>query len=134
MLRKTAAVVCIGWVAAGASLPTLHAHVYADHDHPEHRHGLAFHEHRHQAHPATAADAFQRARVAPCEPDEHVVSMRATIVKTHDRVVCLPSSVARPVEPVVAHAAWSARLDVRAHSPPRLTDGPLRAPPAPRPA
>lgn len=134
-MRQLSAIVCTAWLAVGASLPTLHAHVYAGHDHPEHRHGLAFHEHLHEGHPATASAEARRARVAPCEPDEHVVSMRATVVKTHDRaIVYLPSTGARGAEPTAVRAAWSARRDVRAHGPPRLTDGPLRAPPASHPA
>ena len=121
---------CIAWLAVGA-LPTLHAHVYADHDHPEHRHGLAFHEHHH----AVDHETFPRAGMAPCEPDGHVVSLRLTYgkVRTVDGAGLMPSAAQLP-EPDLTLAPVAARRDIRVHGPPRLTDGPLRAPPASRPA
>ena len=131
MLRSIAAVVCVGWLALGASLPSLHAHVYADHDHPEHRHGLAFHEHHH----VVDHGAFERTGIAPCEPDGHVVSLQLSYAKV--RIVDgagLASSAAPLPEPDLVLAPAAARRDVRVHGPPRLTDGPLRAPPASRPA
>jgi hypothetical protein len=123
------------WLGTGASLPTLHAHVYGDHDHPEHHHGPAVHTH---ARAATArlpvADA-PAARIGPCEPGEHAIGLAAALVAGPDAIGFPVAPVlSRGLFPLVGEAPAAARRDVRAHSPPRLTDGPLRAPPALRPA
>jgi hypothetical protein len=125
---------CAALLVSNESLPLLHVHVYADHDHPTHQHGPAFHGHGQSAidHHAPAGSSTG-ARFAPCEPDAHVLSLGAvaaaqTTVSVH--------IVASPVAPFLAGEVSSppleARDEVRAHSPPGLTDSPLRAPPPSR--
>lgn len=120
-----------------SALPLLHVHAYVDHDHPEHHHGPASHEHSAAAHPHAwdshaPDDATQ---LEDCDPDAHAVAVVFTCVAPHpDRVpapVALATIIVAPPEQVWRHLTPS---DVRAHSPPRLTDAPLRAPPVVHPA
>lgn len=121
-------------LAVSAPVSALHVHVYDAHDHEEHHHGPAAHSHA----PGRASGASSHHGVPiakACDPGGHVLSLVFTCVQP------APHG-SDPV--VVPTAAWSdpapegrpvsAPRDVRAHSPPRLTDAPVRAPPAVHPA
>jgi hypothetical protein len=104
----------------------LHTHVYDDHDHPEHHHGLAAHEHH--AEPAHPDDGT--AHLEGCDPGQHTVSFAFVCAtppqaQAVDAVIELPASLipeAR-VERAVGYA------DVRVHGPPPRTQSSPRAPP-----
>jgi hypothetical protein len=134
--RLITIVACVALLAGNESLPLLHVHAYADHDHPAHHHGPAFHGRAHDAadHHASAT-APRGPQVAPCEPDAHLLSLRAvaaTQPPQHVHVAAAP--VALFAFTRVLTPPLGARDEVRAHSPPGLTDSPLRAPPASHPA
>jgi hypothetical protein len=109
-----------------------HVHAYVDHDHADHHHGPASHGHSAVAHAHTSDShpSEDAARLEGCDPGEHAVSVVVTYVAPHsDHVptpVTLKTILVAPSEQAWRHVTPS---DVRAHSPPRLTDAPLRAPP-----
>jgi hypothetical protein len=127
---------CVALLAGNESLPLLHVHDYSDHDHPTHQHGPAFHSHERALTDHHApAPASHGAQFAPCEPDAHVLSLAAvaaTPPSQHVHVAAAP--VALFAFTRVAPPPLEARDEVRAHSPPGLTDSPLRAPPSSHPA
>ena len=136
MGRLITILACAALLVSNESLPLLHVHVYADHDHPTHQHGPAFHGHGHGAidHHAPAR-ASTGARVAPCEPDAHVLSLRAVAAVPTTLSVHIACSAVTPfLVGEVSAPPLEARDEVRAHSPPGLTDSPLRAPPPSHPA
>ena len=136
MGRLITILACAALLVSNESLPLLHVHVYADHDHPTHQHGPAFHGHGHSASDDHApAVASTGARVAPCEPDAHVLSLRAVVAAPTTVSVHIVASPAAPfVVGEVPAPPLEARDEVRVHSPPGLTDSPLRAPPPSHPA
>lgn len=110
-----------------------HVHAYTDHAHAEHHHGPESHAHivvtyHHDS--ESHAPHGDAARIEGCDRGEHAVSVTVTYVTPRpDHVpgpVTLETTLAPPPERAWCHVAPS---DVRAHSPPRLTDAPLRAPP-----
>ena len=122
--------VAIALTSGSAALQ--HVHAYTDHDHAEHHHGPASHGHTavtHQ-HDSASHSPDEAARLEGCDPGEHAVSVTITYVAPHPGdapvPVTLDTIVAPPPERAWRHVVPS---DVRAHSPPRLTDAPLRAPP-----
>ena len=127
---------CVALLVGNESLPLLHVHDYADHDHPAHQHGPAFHGHEHAAtnhHEPSAPSGG--AHIAPCEPDAHVLALAAvaaTPAPQHVHVVATPVTLFAFTR--VAPPPLEPRDEVRAHSPPGLTDSPLRAPPTCHPA
>jgi hypothetical protein len=131
--RLVAAVAAVALLSMSASAALLHVHASVGHDHPEHQHGPAAHGHSTVAHShltdAPAPD--DAARLQGCDPGEHAVSVAFTCVAPHIDHVAVPVTVETiiesPPEPSWRRVTSS---DVRAHSPPRLTDAPLRAPPA----
>ena len=108
----------------------LHTHVYADHDHPEHQHGLAAHEHHlTPAHPPSHDDD-RIARIEACDPGKHTVSVAslcaavppAPVVIAERGVLALPSPDLQTWQPV-------GYADVRVHGPPSRSQASPRAPP-----
>jgi hypothetical protein len=134
VVRHLAAVACVAWLVAAGSLPTLHVHASGDHDHPEHHRGPGIHSHRRPIEAAPAGAPAAR-RIAPCDPGEHTLSLSATAIAG---TIGLPHGLGPAATPHVIAIDGSplaaAPRDVRAHSPPRLSDGPLRAPPVVHPA
>lgn len=142
MVRVFAIVVAAAMLSTSGSAAVQHVHAYVDHDHADHHHGPAAHVHAAGAHahaPASHVDHSDAdrahapedaARLEGCDPAEHAVSVLFTFVTPqpgHAPVPVTVSSIVLPSgEPVSRHVTPS---DVRAHSPPRLTDAPLRAPP-----
>jgi hypothetical protein len=125
--RVLAAVVAVAMLLTSGSAVWQHVHAYIDHDHADHHHGPASHGHSMAAHPHAPDDAV---RLEGCDPGKHAVSAVFTCVAPQPghvpAPVTLDSIVATPPEQAWRHGTPS---DVRAHSPPRLTDAPLRAPP-----
>jgi hypothetical protein len=136
--RLTAPLLVLAMLALSGGAPLLHLHAYGDHEHPEHQHGLAAHEHRHAVHPAHDTDAVEgsdHATVESCEPGQHTVSlvMRGTTVTvfTIAMVEAESAASASPSRPSIANAPFE---DVRVHGPPRRSRLPARAPPLDLPA
>jgi hypothetical protein len=115
---------------------TLHIHAYLDHDHPEHHHGLAAHEH-HRAishrdeHHDSRALGETELQLDSCDPGTHavtVVTRHAQLPQVHviDGVCATPTILAglMPLTPVAEPT------DVRVHGPPSHVRIPSRAPPA----
>jgi hypothetical protein len=124
-------------VAASGMLTTLHVHGYGAHRHAEHRHGPAAHGHVGEAaadsHDAARPHDPAVARIEPCRPGAHVVPVAGSGVSTG--LQHAPAADRAGVLHVGLPTAARSRVaapDARAHSPPRLTDGPLRAPPLSR--
>jgi hypothetical protein len=108
-----------------------HVHAYADHDHADHHHGPASHGHSAIAHAhAPDSHADDDARLEACDPGEHAVSVVFTYVAPHPDHVPSPVTL-ETIIVVPPEQRWRHFMprDVRAHSPPRPTDAPLRAPP-----
>ena len=136
MGRLITVLACAALLVGNESLPLLHVHVYADHDHLTHHHGPAFHGHAPSAIDDHApAGSSTGARVAPCEPDAHVLSLRAVAATPTTLSVHIAASPVAPfVVGEVSAPLLESRDEVRVHSPPGLTDSPLRAPPPSHPA
>jgi hypothetical protein len=125
--RLFAAMVAVAmWSTSGSPQ---HVHAYADHDHPDHHHGPASHRHAAVA-PSHAHASDETTRLEGCDPGEHAVALVFTGVAPHavhvPVAVTIGTLIVTPPEDAWRHVTPS---DVRAHSPPRLTDAPLRAPP-----
>jgi hypothetical protein len=109
----------------------------ADHDHAEHHHGPATHVHAAAVHRHADDGATPRthARVEGCDPAEHLVSVVFTYVVPDPPYAPRPVVMDRfELAAPTSVAVVVAESDVRVHSPPRLTDAPLRAPPLVNPA
>jgi hypothetical protein len=123
--------IVLGFALASASVaPTLHIHAYVDHDHPEHHHGLAAHEHHSTATTARVDVAHDKVHVETCEPGRHAVSF------------VFVYSASPQYSPILAEVVSPATLsldvprfhrvkhtDIRVHGPPAGTQSPPRAPP-----
>jgi hypothetical protein len=133
VFRASAAVLVVAVLSISVSATLQHVHEYADHDHAEHHHGPALHPHpvaEHHDRPGFRV-SDRGSELEGCDPGDHAVSvvflcaspepLNPPIPVMSDAVVVAP-----PPEPA---AIGVAPADVRAHSPPRLTDAPLRAPP-----
>jgi hypothetical protein len=118
-------------VLANGVIPTLHTHVYTDHDHPEHHHGLAIHEHHQPApHPDDEGPSLE-----PCDPSQHAASfvigggpgpqVHVNHAECPSRNVYERPGLSRSIRAVT---------DVRVHGPPLRTQHPSRAPPLTFPA
>ena len=131
MIRLVATYLVLLALPASSPVPVLHVHAYEGHEHPDHRHGPAAHSHEaasHHRHQDESTD--DGVRIQACSAGAHAVAAVFTCVAS-------TSCQAPPGEAVVLVRVSSpppmARRvkvsDLRAHSPPRLTDAPLRAPP-----
>lgn len=134
VLRGVAVVVAVAMLSMSGSAALLHVHASAGHEHAEHHHGPAAHSHApviHQHHHQHAAAARgDGTEIEPCEPADHIVPLAFTCVAAEQVDVPLPEVVdAVVLTAPMTTAAVAAPSDVRAHSPPRITDAPLRAPP-----
>ena len=135
--RLLAAVVAVAMLSASGSAALQHVHAYLDHDHPDHLHGPASHGHSAVGHShaqdSHAEDAHTPGEVAQfegCDPGEHAVSVVSSYVAPQPEHPPVPTAAdAVIVAPPERTGRYVAACDVRVHSPPRLTDAPLRAPP-----
>jgi hypothetical protein len=134
-VRRLIALSVIAAVLELAGLSALlHTHVYENHAHPEHRHGLAAHTHDE---PQVRADDHDRdhdhdagAAWSQCDPGSHETSVQfVSSAPISWKVPFAP--VEHAFELVVGHRATPplAHLDVRTHGPPTHSSVPSRAPP-----
>jgi hypothetical protein len=124
--RSVAMLLAVMLVLAPGQLLALHVHVYADHDHPEHHHGPAVHEHRDL--PRDSEDG--RAYVEACDAGAHVVSCMLTCITASPPHLDADTSalvweLAAPVSSRFANDLD----DVRVHGPPPRAPSSPRAPP-----
>lgn len=120
----------------------LHVHEYIGHDHPDHQHGPASHEHHpssasaEQAHHGQEEDEDQQAaHVESCDPGMHAAAVaigraqvpqpRVDLGELPGPMIVAPAAPVRSAIPVV---------DVRVHGPPFDLRIPARAPPLTSPA
>jgi hypothetical protein len=119
--------------STSGQVSALHIHAYTDHDHPEHHHGLAAHEHQPPAlHDDDDDDVIH---LESCDPGQHALSITmgsAPLPQVHaiDGESATPGSVAPLVQLRSVHHV----TDVRVHGPPTRTQAAPRAPPLIYPA
>jgi hypothetical protein len=124
--RALASLLIPALIATSGVVPLLHTHAYNDHDHPEHHHGLAAHEHfSESAHPDDGI-----AHLEGCDPGKHAVSL-AFVCASPPQVHAVDADLTLPATPrVEMHIERSVRhTDVRVHGPPPRTQSSPRAPP-----
>jgi hypothetical protein len=111
-------------ISAAGSL--LHTHAYTDHDHPEHHHGLAAHEHRGMpAHPLDGT-----ARLEGCDPARHAIAIGATCVTpAQGHAAGAEAIVPSSADPALRIERLARLSDVRVHGPPFRAHASTRAPP-----
>jgi len=125
-VRRIAAVVLGLAVASSGLQPGLHVHAYTDHDHPEHHHGPAVHDHDEIEQHDEAGDV----RLDECDPAQHVLTLAALCVAAPELSLfddaLKPSAIRAPrLSSLVA----SHLTDVRVHGPPLDARLAPRAPP-----
>jgi len=126
-------------ISGSAALQHVHAHSDHDHDHADHDddHGPAAHTHPVAVgdHDGPADPSADHAEIEGCDPGQHAVTLRFVSAPPQPcHVPALVAVVAVAMAPPAAVRFAAAPSDVRAHSPPRITDAPLRAPPLVQPA
>jgi hypothetical protein len=119
--------VLLGAIVAGTSpqLSALHIHRYIDHDHPEHHHGPAAHEHR-----ATHPDGADGIHLEACDPGQHAMTVvfACAAPPQVDARDAEEMASRNPAPPLGAHPLVR-RHEIRAHGPPFVRTAPPRAPP-----
>lgn len=128
-----AVVVAVAVLSMSSSASLLHVHASPGHAHEAHHHGPAAHSHAPVAHRDHHGAAHGGgAEIEACDSADHVVPLAFTGVAVEPGDGPLPDTFdSRVLATSGTSAAAVAPSDVRAHSPPRLTDAPLRAPPIP---
>ncbi len=113
-------------------VPQLHIHWYTDHDHPEHHHGLAAHEHSVSGARTTGADLLLK----DCDPSRHKITFSFACAAP-PRASWLDAELVTPVvrapEPPPLHSLVDL-TEIRVHGPPPRTQSTPRAPPSSVPA
>jgi hypothetical protein len=124
--RLTAVLLGLALTAGGGSFSGLHVHQYTGHDHPEHHHGLAAHEH--DVLPAHGPESG--VRLETCDPGQHAIRF-AFVSAAPPQAQALVADRATPAtatpDPPVRRALDV--LDVRVHGPPSHGQASPRAPP-----
>lgn len=134
MRRLVAFLLAQSLIASTSVASSLHVHEYVGHDHPDHHHGPAVHDHpgtadrdHHghaddEAHPAWEAD--------PCGPGRHAVAVSigcASVPPMNVDLAELPGpTLAVPSSPIRSAVPFT---DVRVHGPPFDARTASRAPP-----
>lgn len=131
--RVVAILLGLALASTPGRVSALHIHAYTDHDHPEHHHGLATHEHHRLA--SLQDDDDDAPHFESCDPGQHAVSfaMACTpLLQAHaiDAESASPSAFG----PLVPVCSVRGLTDVRVHGPPSLTQAPPRGPPLTFPA
>ena len=126
MYRALASLLIPALMATSGVASLLHTHAYNDHDHPEHHHGLAAHEHHEE--PADPGDGT--AHLEGCDPGKHAVSF-AFVCATPPHLHAVdaeigPSASLIPELRIESAVGYS---DVRVHGPPLRSQSSPRAPP-----
>ena len=136
MRRLVAFVLAQALVASSAVSSSLHVHEYLGHDHPDHHHGPATHDHEDPTfvdldhHSAGKEDHELAVEADSCDPGRHTVSVSmacASVTQVHVYLAKLPSP--RIVVPTAPIQSAIAITDVRVHGPPFDARIPSRAPP-----
>jgi hypothetical protein len=121
-------------VAASTAASSMHVHEYVGHDHPDHHHGPATHEHERAAHLTRHHDPVDDHHptidAEPCDPGRHAVSVSVGSVSVPPLHVDL-AELTRPivVAPSAPARSRTAITDVRVHGPPCNSEVSSRAPP-----
>lgn len=137
MRRLVAFVLAQALGVSSAMASSLHVHEYVGHDHPDHHHGPATHEHEHSAwaerdhHSTEEDDAHQTVGAESCDPGRHAVAVTlgcTQVPQVHVDIAELPGpTTAAPTAPIRSAAPVT---DVRVHGPPPFDPRiPSRAPP-----
>lgn len=135
MRRLTATVAVTALLSLSWSAALQHVHAYGDHEHAEHQHGLAAHSHTAPVHHHDEGVQTSTHSIEACEPGAHVVSVMFTYVAPQPDQAPVPAAIdVFAFVPALTPLRAVPPADVRAHSPPRITDAPLRAPPLVIPA
>jgi hypothetical protein len=123
-------------VSSTSMASSLHIHEYVGHDHPDHHHGPAAHDHDYPATPDGDHDAepgdddHASLRANPCNPGRHAVGVSigcACILQAHVDLAELPGpTIIVQSAPVRSAVPFT---DVRVHGPPFDPRIPARAPP-----
>jgi hypothetical protein len=129
--RLLAVVLGMTLAASAGQSPAAHTHLYRDHDHPEHHHGPAAHEHQIDA----THDSGEGVHLESCDPGEHAVAIVLFVVPPPQA----PAVDAEFVAPAPAAPALQLQhtvdiTDIRVHGPPRRSQSSPRAPPISIPA
>jgi hypothetical protein len=126
-MRRVLALLLVPIFSASPGFVPRHLHEYVGHDHPEHHHGLAAHEHHYDkvAHTDDPHLVWES-----CDPAQHVVSVSTGCISLPNLYVsdsacgnCFIS------ERLVLISSIQTRVDVRVHGPPSGRLIPSRAPP-----
>jgi hypothetical protein len=125
--RLVAILLGVAVASTAGQASALHTHDYTDHDHPEHHHGLASHEHRRfQAHPDDAGP-----RLDACDPGRHSVSIVpgcCAALADQDPIAAV-CGAPTPVRTLVRVHSAAGVTEVRVHGPPLPSPAAPRAPP-----
>jgi hypothetical protein len=109
----------------------LHTHDYTDHDHPEHHHGLAAHEH----HTAPSHPDDGVAHLEGCDPGKHTTSFTFVCAPPpHVHAVDAEITLLASPTPKLQIERTVRYAEVRVHGPPLRTQASPRAPPLIAPA
>lgn len=125
--RIVAALLIPAFLGISSLVALLHTHVYEAHEHAEHQHGLAAHEHHSRpAHRPEAAPIIER-----CEPGLHAkaftfIATTPQPIPTIDAAL-IPAVLKVPAPPIKRALAPA---DVRVHGPPPRGPSSSRAPPS----
>jgi hypothetical protein len=126
MRRALASFLVIALNVTSGFVSSLHIHAYSDHDHPEHHHGPAPHDH----HTSPAHHDAEGPTLESCDPGEHAVSITmgcAPLPRAH--VIHAEYGWPGIVEPLILVRSFHPITDVRVHGPPPRTQSSPRAPP-----
>jgi len=113
-------------IAGSGQVSALHVHDYTDHDHPEHHHGLAVHEHHV---PDTYSDDGTP-QLEGCSPGRHTISY-VFVCAAPAQSPAVNAEFETPglaVPDLGVHHALGI-TDIRVHGPPSRTQAAPRAPP-----
>ena len=138
MRRFVAFVLMQALVVSTATVSSLHVHEYFGHDHPEHHHGLASHEHDDTElpdldhHVGSVDEDQEEIEAGPCDPGRHAFAV--TLGCAHVPLVHIEfaegagPTVVAPIAPI---GSATPITDIRVHGPPSNVRIPSRAPPLP---
>jgi hypothetical protein len=132
--RVVAYALALALVVSSATVSSLHVHEYVGHDHPDHHHGPATHEHEHSTlayrEHHTSPENAPAMQVESCDPGRHAVSVSlgcAYVRQVHVDLAELPGpTLAVPTAAIRSAVPFT---DVRVHGPPFDARIPSRAPP-----
>jgi hypothetical protein len=136
--RSLAVLLAAALSLAPVAATSLHVHTYVGHDHPEHHHGPAVHDHHsfplapHADHETVDSHDEAGTAVTPdaCDPGDHAAAVK---IACADRSAVHATLAELPRRPIVSPSMRPSRplaiTDTRAHSPPAGPCLPARAPP-----